>query len=728
MGMVTLTIDGKEVKAEEGTTILRAALDAGIYIPNLCALRYIKLPVGACRLCVVLIEGRKGPVGSCTEPVSEGMVVYTNAPELTTLRRRLLRTILNNHPSACLTCDRIERCSPFDVCLRHVSVTERCVTCPKNGRCELQKLVDYIGLDEPPSPGTYKGLPVERDNPLIIRDSNLCVLCGRCVWACQEVIGAGAINFTGKGREAMVAPIGASLADSGCRFCGSCVEVCPTGALMDRGEEWKPWTDREAALVPCRHTCPAEIDVPRFIRLIAEGKFAEALAVIREKVPFPGVLGYICLHPCEAVCRRGKLNEPIAVKALERFAAEHGGELWKQGAKKASETGKRVAVVGSGPAGLTAAYYLAKLGHKVTVFEALPEPGGMMRAGIPEFKLPRKVISAEIEEIKHLGVEIKTNSRIESLDELFEQGYQAIFLALGAGQDAKLGVEGEELTGVIGCLSFLREVNLGKEVKLGDRVAVVGDNNAAVDAARTAIRLGAKEVTIISGRAQSEMRASTDGLRQATEEGIKTLFSTSLERLTRKDGALQAEFVQMPGKGTKFSLEFDAVIIAVNQMPEIPGQFNLQIEEGNLLKVNPETLATSREGVFAGGDVVTGPTSVIDAIAAGRKAAVEIDKYLGGEGMIAEALIPVEEPNLHLGREENFASWPRVQMSCLPVEERVKSFREVELGFDEQAAVREASRCLRCDLRFRLDSMFPLKMPEGKAAELVSVKTGEEKG
>ena len=239
--------------------------------------------------------------------------------------------------------------------------------------------------------------------------------------------------------------------------------------------------------VRCGEACPAGIDIPRYVRLIGEGKFAESLAVIKQAMPFPGILGRACFAPCEDNCRQAKQEEPIAIRMLKRFAYDHATYEEKKPAKR---TGKRVAIIGSGPAGLTAAYYLAKMGHGVTIFEALPQAGGMMRVGIPAYRLPRRILDDEIDMVKNLGVEIKTNTKVESLDTLFKDGYQAILVATGAHQGIKLGVEGEDHPKVMECIDFLRDVNFGKKVKLGDRVAVIGGGNAAIDAARTALPPG----------------------------------------------------------------------------------------------------------------------------------------------------------------------------------------------------------------------------------------------
>jgi NADH-quinone oxidoreductase subunit F len=461
---------------------------------------------------------------------------------------------------------------------------------------------------------------------------------------------------------------------------------------------------------PCSHTCPAGVDVPRYLRFISQGQFDQALAVIREKIPFPSICGRVCPHPCEAKCRRGQVDDPIAIRALKRFAAERGNGLWKTGAKTAPATGKSVAIVGSGPAGLTAAYYLAKLGHAVTVFEALLEPGGMMRYGIPEYRLPREVLASEIQEIRNVGVDIRMNTRASSLDKLFQDGYNAIFLAIGAHQGTKLGIEGEDGPGVMEGVSFLREINMGNKVRVGDRVAVIGGGNVAIDASRNSLRLGAKEVTIIYRRTRDEMPASEEEIEEALHEGLQIEFLAAPTKVERKDGKVELTCIRMelgtadasgrrrpvPIEGSEFSSIFDTVIAAIGQMPEVPEQFGLPLGRGNTFQVDPDTLATTREGVFAGGDAVTGPAIVIEAIAAGRQAAISIDKYLGGSGVIDEALAPPEElealPEIEEGEKH------RIPIPTLSLSERLGNFAEVELSLEKKMAIEEAGRCLRCDL------------------------------
>ena len=493
-----------------------------------------------------------------------------------------------------------------------------------------------------------------------------------------------------------------------CTGCYTCAHSCPHGCIeMGTSEKGRKYS----VAAPCTQTCPAGVDAARYVRLIAEGKFAEALAVVRERIPFPSVCGYICAHPCESKCTRGQLDEPIAIRILKRFAWEHDTGLWRAGSKIAPPTGKRVAIVGSGPAGLTAGYYLAKLGHQVTIFEALPKSGGMMRYGIPEYRLPKAMFEAEISEIERVGVEIRTNTRVDSPDSLFQSGYDAVFLGIGAQQAIGLSVPGEESPRVLRGVTFLREVSLGKTVEVGERVAVIGGGNTAMDSARTALRLGAKEVTIVYRRTRAEMPASSEEIEEVLHEGVRIYFLAAPSKVISRDGWVQLECIRMklgapdesgrrrqePIKGSEFTMDFDTIIAAIGQRPEVPSSFGVSVARGNTIQVNADTLATNKAGIFAGGDAVLGPATVIEAITAGRKAATSIDKYLGGSGVIEKVLAPVEDiPSRIDGPRE---AW-RPEIPAITLERRLNRFDGVELSLTEEAAVQEAKRCLRCDLAY----------------------------
>ena len=724
MDTVTITIDGQKLTVRREMTLLEAAQQANIYVPTLCHHPDLK-PSGACRLCIVEIEGMTELSSSCTTAAADGMTVRTNTSQLTDQRRKILESILAGHPHTCLVCAK--RGTPQCSSPLHLSETgpRPCRLCPKDGRCELQRVTDYIGIEKVRLPINYKNAPARTSDPLFEYDPNLCVGCGRCVRICREMRGVAAIGFaySDDGAITGVNPVSQSLKDSGCKFCGACVEACPTWALRDKRAIGLR-TDRETALVPCRHSCPVGVDVPRYIRLVAEGRFAEAAKVIWDKVPFPGILSRVCRHPCESVCRRGELNEPVAIRDLERFAIEKGNTLLGLGAKVGTPTGKRVAIIGSGPAGLTAAYYLARLGHLVTVFEALPEPGGMMRVGIPSYCLPRDILDAEIDAVRRLGVNIRVNSKVESIDELFVRGYDAVFVAIGAHGSLRMWIEGDGILGVVDCLTFLKDVRLGRKVRLGDRVAVVGGDNAAIHVSRVALRLGAGKVTVIYQRTQADMPVIAEEVGQAVDEGVRIMFLAMPTKIMRNNGRISLTCVRMragkkwnskgrrlsePVRGSDFSMDFDTVIAAIGRQPDIPADFGLS--GGTTIQIDSGTLATSKQGVFAGGDAVDGPASVIEAIAAGKKGASSVDKYLGGEGIVDIALTPVGGVGSWLGRDRDFADWQRGEMPLLPLEQRLSSFREVSLGFDEQTAIQEARRCLRCDLRLQISpaAMAPVK-------------------
>ncbi|MFC1875268.1 FAD-dependent oxidoreductase [Chloroflexota bacterium] len=707
MERITLNIDGREVVTKKGKTVLEAALDAGIYIPNLCHHPNLS-PLGACRLCIVEIEGMRGLPASCTTRAAGGMVVKTITPRVEHIRRIAMELTLASHP--------------FD-----------CLVCPSNLNCQLQAVAQYLGISEQRLRAHPRDIPVNSGNPLFEHDLDKCILCGRCVRACHELRGVGVLSFIMRGNDTYIGTaFDRSLADANCRFCGACIEVCPTGALNDKNGLLETGKSREASLVPCRNTCPAGIDIPRYIRFIHENKYTEAAAVIREKVPFPRVLGYVCDHPCESVCRRGEVNEAISIKNLKRFAAERDTGTWKESSRKAPSSGKKVAIVGSGPSGLTAAYYLSNLGHGVTVFEALPAAGGMLRVGIPEYRLPNEVLDAEIDELRQSRFEIRAGTRIESLDNLFKQGYDAVFLAVGAHQGTAMGVEGEDSPGVVDAISFLRDISLGRRVKTGNRVAVIGGGNVAIDAARSALRLGGKDVNIIYRRTRHEMPASDEEVDGALEEKINIVYLTAPARILQENGAVKLQCLRMklgepdasgrrrpePIEGSEFTTDYDTVIAAIGQIPEVPKGFQVVTERGNLIKTDDGDSATSRKGVFAGGDAVSGPASVIKAIAAGRRGAISIDKYLGGKGVIDEKLAPAEEPEAWLGCEQGFACQQHQEAPCLPPQQRSGNFNMVEHAYDEESAVKEANRCLYCDLRLKISPVkFPPKRDSTKGSQ-----------
>lgn len=463
---------------------------------------------------------------------------------------------------------------------------------------------------------------------------------------------------------------------------------------------------------PCQVACPLHMKIGEYVDLVAQGKVMEALQVIRDGNPFPSICAYVCTHPCEDACRRGQVDKPIAIRALKRFAVEFGGDRMIQLEAETTHS-DRVAVVGSGPAGLACAYYLRKFGYPITIFEAYSELGGMLRAGIPQYRLPREVVDTEVQRLIHMGVEIKANTRVISLDLLFDMGYKAIFITVGAQQSLRMGIEGEDSPGVIDGATFLREVNLGLKPSLGDRIAVVGGGNVAMDAARAAVRLGANKVSILYRRTRAEMPASAGEVEQALEEGVEAMFLVTPTKVKRENGQLNITCLKMelgepdadgrrrpvPIEGSGFNLEFDTLISAIGQAPQISEDFRLRLGRGSTIQVDPVTLTTNRAGVFAGGDAVTGPGTVTQALASGRQAAFRINDYLQHRYPLANRETEITLLGELLPRTiEMIRKIERLEPPLLPPEARMKEFRAVELIYNWEAAVNEARRCLRCGM------------------------------
>jgi len=739
MPTVNLIIDGQPVRVPAGTTILEAAGSVDIYIPRLCyhpdlppmqdseAVQFIfqgdrKIenvmpgkPGHGCGLCAVEVEGAEEPVASCAAVVEDAMVVTTNSGRLKDLRQERLMPIMARHPHACLTCVQQEGCSRTQ-CSGNVPENERC--CPWFGRCELQRAANYIGIRDSTPGWIAAHLPVIKDQPLFNRDYNLCIGCTRCVRACRDLRGIEALGFVYDGNgQVQIGTLAETLEDSGCKFCTACVAVCPTGALTDKRAAGAIF-DQE--LVPCKVACPVHVDVPGYLRMVAAGKADEANAIVREKVPFPGVLGRVCIHPCEQACRRGDVNQPVSICALKRYAADNEKGLWRNHSKVASDSGKKVAVVGAGPAGLTAAFYLRKRGHAVSLYESSAQAGGMLRWGIPEYRLPRTLVAREIEDILKLGIDFKPHhclGRDFSLDDLTADGYGAVFLGVGARQSRRLPIEGCNLPDVLPGIEFLRRVAQGQKVRMKDRVVVIGGGSLAVDAALTALRCGAADVKIACLEGLDEMPAGFRDIEEARAEGVLILPSRGLAQVVSEDAVVTAldfkECISVFDERGNFCPEFsgNSECIAVDQIIMAVGQeTDLAFLESNspiktakgLIVVDEHTLETGMKGVYAGGDVVRERSTVIHAVAAGRRAAESIDRVLGGTGNIDEVLCTRSSPDPHLGRDDKFALQSRIEMPRIDSARRIRGFDEVATGFNHIQALREARRCLQCDLRLQI--------------------------
>jgi NADPH-dependent glutamate synthase beta subunit-like oxidoreductase/NAD-dependent dihydropyrimidine dehydrogenase PreA subunit len=494
-----------------------------------------------------------------------------------------------------------------------------------------------------------------------------------------------------------------------------------TWQVRERVQPWQVWTsmagpDVGNPIAPCQAACPAGTDAGRYVGLVAEGRYDDAYAVAAEVNPFPSVCGWICTAPCEAACRRGVLDEPISIRTIKRFAAEHGTLPPVEPPKV--RRSEKVAIVGGGPAGMSAAYYLVRLGYAVTVMEAMPVPGGMMAIGIPEYRLPREVLRAEIDRIVGLGVDLRLDSvmgRDFSLNDLETQGFNAIFLSTGAPKSRRLGVPGDNLTGVIPATVFLKQVNLGEGPRMAGRVVVVGGGSTAMDAARSALRSGAASVTVLYRRGFKEMPAQAEEVEAARREGIAFRIGATVTEVLGTNGAVhgvgiveqaptgaveggRATWVPVPG--SEATIEADAILVAIGEEPDpsiLPEGAGIETSAWAGIAADPRTLATGRAGVFAGGDVVSGPKTIIDAVAAGRRAAGAIHQYLSGstDGE-ADILATVRyrtppEPSLQLDLQPRARAHPP-----LPVVDP-STFRATQAGFGDAEARSEASRCFRCD-------------------------------
>ena len=489
-----------------------------------------------------------------------------------------------------------------------------------------------------------------------------------------------------------------------CSGCASCAKSCHQGTIhIVTGGEGR-------VQAPCSIACPAHIDIPRYLRFAGEGKPAEAVAVIREKVPFPAALGRVCIHPCEGQCQRTQMDNPLAIKTIKRYSADYDTtELWRKGGFKMAATGKKVAVIGGGPAGVGAAYYLGTLGHSVTVYEKTATLGGAMAWGIPKYRLPKDVMKEELmARLDEVGAVVKLGVEVVDLDELMRD-YDAGFLAIGAEKCNSLRCEGEDSEGVINFIDLLTAVNIRDETPdLGKRVIVIGGGNSAMDAARTVKRLGVEEITVYYRRTEGEMPASLHEIHGAMEERINFDFlSTQMTIIPGKP--LKVFFQSMvpgdpdesgrrrpvPIEGRGVTVEADTIVSAIGYNVMVPAGLDVEVDDRGRIKAS-DTLRTSRDNVWAGGDAVFGPTSVIASLRDARIAASEIDKYLGGDGL-NEAVVDMSEFVARQVNIEELKKLPQAKIPELDADERVTSFIEFEQCLAKDKAICEAGRCWRCD-------------------------------
>jgi NADPH-dependent glutamate synthase beta subunit-like oxidoreductase/ferredoxin len=671
-----MTVDGRTVVTETGKTILDASLDAGVYIPHLCS-HPMLTPQGGCKLCSVEIDGIGACVSACATPAEQGLVVRTTGERADRLRRAALELILACHPADCTSC-----------------------TAYLN--CELQALLQYTGVVharlrriEKRNTRLASGPP----NPLIKREAERCIQCGRCVRACKELRGVGALEYRKRGGESYVGvKDDVSLAESDCRFCGACVELCPTGAIQDMPGIFPSDVPRVRALTPCKNACPAHTDVCTYVRLAEQGRYADAVSVIREKLTFPHVLGHVCTHKCEYDCKRAHLDAALSIREIKRFAVENDADrAWMRKVGKCAATGKRVAVIGAGPAGLTAAWHLARKGHTVIVLERESLPGGLMRYGIPLYRLPRADLDAEIAIIEDIGVKIHTDTEVISAPAV-KENFDAVVVAVGAHKGNITDAEAAACENVWSALDFCRLSNMGKIPNIGDALTVVGGGNVAFDCARIAAKAGVKTVRVLCLEKRDRMLADEEEVEAALAEGVDVINSAAVVGLRTENGrvvgleymhVLRFGFepeglVMEKEENSETLVATDSLIYAVGQRIDLTHTFGLALGRANSVVIDAQ-YATDVEGIFAAGDVTTGTKAIVDAIASAKAAASAVDRYLGGDGATDAVYFEREETVDAIGVVGGFSKIARIAHIC-----------------DENAEKTEAGRCLQCDLRLKI--------------------------
>ncbi len=516
-----------------------------------------------------------------------------------------------------------------------------------------------------------------------------------------------------------------------CTACGECAKVCPVElpntfdqGLQNRRAAFKLYPQgmpsayaiQKMDPAPCRLACPAGLNVQGYVQMVKQGKYQEALRIIMEELPLPGVLGRICPHGCEDACRRSQVDQPVAIRDLKRLAADRFDPRQIKIACLPPRE-EKVAIIGAGPAGLSAAYHLARSGVRSVIYEALPKPGGMLRVGIPDHRLPPEILDREIAVITGLGVEILCNTPLGpelTVDDLLEKGYRAVYLAMGAHKGIPLGIPGEKAQGVLQGVDFLREVNLTEKAQVGRKVAIIGGGNVAVDVARSAVRLGAAEVTIIYRRTRREMPAWEEEIQAAEQEEVRIIYLAAPQEVLVTDGRVTGlRLIRMelsapdasgrrrpiPVPGTEYDVDIDQVIPAIGQQPDLAalGEVaGIQFSRWGTVETDGVTYATSREGVFAGGDLQSGPWIAIGAIDAGREAAESILRYLDGRDLVAGREPKAAGEPIHRPISRREPRRPRVHMPELAEEKRRTGFQEVALGIDTESGRLEAERCLNC--------------------------------
>ena len=599
------------------------------------------------------------------------------------------------------------------------------VACPEcHGGVRASIKYDYLGYDD------CRAAMLFYQGPKTCQHG--CIGLGTCVKACKF----GAIKMGDKGLPVFNPDI--------CVGCGACVEACPKGIISLISEKSKilHWNQFTECLAPCRQKCPAQINIPKYIQHIKRGEYAQALLTIKESNPLPLSTGRVCPEPCNLACRRTINDEPVAINYLKRFAAD-----WEMNSGKrlhipvAPDTGKHIAIIGGGPAGLSAAYYLRRLGHGVTIFEKMPKLGGMLRYGIPEYRLPKEILDWEIEGILNLGIVATTNVELGkdfSMDFLRAEGFDAIFIGVGAWSEHRLRIEGKDLGGIMGGIVFLERFHSGEKMEVGRHVAVVGGGNTAIDVARCSLRLGAEKVSIVYRRSRDEMPANPAEIVAAEEEGIQFKFLHAPNKVIDNNGRVGGLEVQkmklgepdpsgrrrpIPIDGAMEMLDCDMIVEAVGQFPNLDflkekGFPHMPTTDWNTLEAKEGTLQTDVPYIFTGGDCFTGPGLMVEAIGAGRYAARSIHYYVtdGEIPPIKDRQTGFIPESLHKSIV-NVPTKPRVHEAVISLEDRLGTFKEVESTIDEEDAKYEPDRCLNCGIYCYDHDMEMERLAREKAEE-----------